>query len=991
MKIKKWMLPALCAIGLIVSGCGNKSVDTPNVGDASAPKVSSTTPAKNAADVPVNTLILVGFSESMKKTSITTSTITLTGPSGNVSGTVTATLYAATFKPSADLLPNVTYTATVTTGVTDLNGNAMAADYSWSFATSAVLDTTPPVVSSTTPTANATNVAPNSSIVANFSEAMDPATITGAAFTLTGPAGSVAGTVLPIGAIATFTPSASLASASIYTAMVTTAVKDLAGNAMASAKIWRFTTATVIDTTPPTVTSTSPLNAATNVALNKTLSVTFSEAMLASTLTVTNFLLTGPSGTESGIVTVGSTTVSFKSTVDLAASATYTAIVTTGVTDLAGNPLAIDHVWSFTTGSGTDTTPPQQLFSKSNPGNGTGGNPVKTAYAFCYDEAIDPGSVNATTFTVIDWNVSTAVPGTRTVTNNCISFKPNADLRPNAQIVTDVPAGGVTDLAGNSTTLFGATFWTGALTVVDSTAPSVTLTVPDVSGTGASLGPVYVYFSEAIYPPSIDARFTLNGPSGAVSGSVYVYDNMAIFLPAVSLDRNALYTATIAAGVTDLVGNSMSAHSWTFTTTNTGRIQRSPGWEMDGVTAVDTSGNVYLAGTTNGVLTTSTGTGKGFLAKYNSSQVEQWVVQFGGTAPSQISGVAVDAVGAIYVTGTSTAAMDGELYAGGGDMFLMKFDASGAWQWTRLRGTASSEQATSVAIDTVGDIYVAGSSGGNLDGNTNQGSYDMFLMKFNASGAHQWTELRGSSSNDTAFGVTTFDNGSGTIFAYVAGSVTGTLDGATSNGGADAALIAYDVTSNITGSWQWTQQYGSSANDQAKAVAVDTSGNIYLAGYTYGNFASGATYTGSASDAFVSKCTTTGLMVWSDQIGATGIEEMNAIAVDGSGNMYAVGRTTGSIYMPYIQLPLSSGSTDIFLVKYDTTTGTKTWGTQINGWWNQNPMGIAYFAGRIYVSGTAQNDFIERVTQNSHRLYFQDSTDTSDAFLISFDALGNRE
>src|SRR5258705_3216438 len=157
----------------------------------------------------------------------------------------------------------------------------MAANFTWQFTTAAAPDTTPPTVSSTSPANGASGLALNSSVSATFSEAMTNATLTTTSFRLATTSGgvAVAGTVNISGDTATFTPSASLAGSTQYTATITTAAKDAAGNAIAANFTWQFTTAAAPETTPPTVSSTSPVNAATGVALNSSVSAIFSETM----------------------------------------------------------------------------------------------------------------------------------------------------------------------------------------------------------------------------------------------------------------------------------------------------------------------------------------------------------------------------------------------------------------------------------------------------------------------------------------------------------------------------------------------------------------------------------------------------------------------------------------------------------------------------------------------------------------------------------------
>ena len=172
---------------------------------------------------------------------------------------------------------------------------------------------------------------------------MNPATMTAATFTLTGPgATSVGGAVTynSTSNIVTLTPASNLAPLTLFTATVTTGAKNLSGTAMAANFVWTFTTGAAPDITPPTVISTNPLNLATGVPLNQAITATFSKAMNPATISQTTFTLTQGATPIAGAVTYAAvgTTATFTPTSNLTANTLYTATITTGVTDLAGNP-----------------------------------------------------------------------------------------------------------------------------------------------------------------------------------------------------------------------------------------------------------------------------------------------------------------------------------------------------------------------------------------------------------------------------------------------------------------------------------------------------------------------------------------------------------------------------------------------------------------------------------------------------------------------------
>ncbi len=223
----------------------------------------------------------------------------------------------------------------------------------------ASLDLIPPTVSATSPAASATNVALNRKIVVTFSEAMDPAKLTLTSFTLLQGATPVLGTITSSGAVATFTPASNLVASASYTALVSTEATDLSGNALTTNYTWIFSSGTTADSTAPSITSTNPANADTDVAINKTVAATFSEEIDPLTLTSDTVQLTGPGSTlVTGAIAFDLTNnvATFTPDNNFASGTTFTATITTGVQDLAGNALASNASWSFTTGTATAQT-----------------------------------------------------------------------------------------------------------------------------------------------------------------------------------------------------------------------------------------------------------------------------------------------------------------------------------------------------------------------------------------------------------------------------------------------------------------------------------------------------------------------------------------------------------------------------------------------------------------------------------------------------------
>ena len=320
--------------------------------DTSAPTVLSTEPVDTATDWAVTSPIHAVFSEAMDPATLTGATFTLARGGTPVEGTVSYQAGKTTFAPDLPLMIGTLYLATLTIGVTDLAHNPLAEQRRWSFTTSAVLDTTPPTVLSTIPANNASKVDVSSPISATFSEAMDPLTVTDATFTVTNKGAPVAGNVAVVGAIATFTPESPLVLDGTFVAKVSTAMKDLSGNALASPFSWKLSTPE-----RPVVIATSPANGVMGVAINRRLDAAFSVAMAPASITASMFLVKEGATPVPGAVTYLGTTATFTPKSNYSINTTLTATITTGAKDTSGTTLGQDHVWTFQTGTKATQAP----------------------------------------------------------------------------------------------------------------------------------------------------------------------------------------------------------------------------------------------------------------------------------------------------------------------------------------------------------------------------------------------------------------------------------------------------------------------------------------------------------------------------------------------------------------------------------------------------------------------------------------------------------
>lgn len=542
-----------------------------------SPTVTSTTPANGAVAIALNTAVTATFSRAMDPTTITTTTFTLMGPGANpVVGAVSYAGTTATFTPTTKLAASTLYTATITTGAKDPTGSALAANYVWTFTTDV-----PPTVVSTTPANGAINVASNTAPTATFSRAMDPTTITGTSFTVTGPGStSVAGAVTYAGVTATFTPAAPLAFNTLYTATITTVAADPGGNSLAADYVWTFMTLAL-----PAVTSTDPANGSTNVPLNEKITATFNQPMNGTTILASGTFTVAATGgaAVAGVVTYDSpsNTAIFTPAANLAASTQFTATITTAAQNPGGTAFANNYVWNFTTGAALDATAP--TVTVTNPASAAVNVPLNQKVLATFSEAMDPATISAAgTVTVV--TTIGAVPVAGTVTYNppsrSVVFAPTANLAANTQYTATISVA-AKDLAGNALIAGPVAnpwnFTTGAS--ANAVAPTITTSNPANAATGVPINnSVSATFSAAMDPSTINnASFALTNTLTAapVSGLV-TYDpasHIATFTPSANLAASTQYTATVASSVQDQSGNFLvpgaAANPWSFTTGTT--------------------------------------------------------------------------------------------------------------------------------------------------------------------------------------------------------------------------------------------------------------------------------------------------------------------------------------------------------------------------------------------------------------------------------------
>jgi hypothetical protein len=339
---------------------------------------------------------------------------------------------------------------------------------------------------------------------------------------------------------------------------------------------------------------------------------------------------------------------------------------------------------------------------------------------------------------------------------------------------------------------------------------------------------------------------------------------------------------------------------------------------------------------------------------------------------------------------------------------LMEVEQSLNTTGYRQFGTTVKDFAYGVSTDSSGNIYLTGDTYGSLA--TSLGLKDGFIAKYNASGTQVWIKQFGSANDDDSYGIITDNNdntyvtgstknslGTYDVFIakyntsgtqvwikqfgtssdeeaykitadssgniYVTGYTNGSLPGFTNLGGSDAFVAKY----NSSGTQLWLKQFGFSSNDNAKGISTDNSGNVYITGYTDG-------IVPNSSDAFIAKYNTSGTQLWLKEFGSSGSDYGKGVSTDSSGNAYVVGYTNGSLGGN-----ISAGLSDVFITKYNAS-GTQIWTKQIGSSVDDYGYDIVTdSSGNIYISGQTNGSLPDNTNIGS-----------GDAFVAKYDTNGNK-
>jgi hypothetical protein len=389
-----------------------------------------------------------------------------------------------------------------------------------------------------------------------------------------------------------------------------------------------------------------------------------------------------------------------------------------------------------------------------------------------------------------------------------------------------------------------------------------------------------------------------------------------------------------------------------------------------GIAYDPSSGGFVIAGTFSGTASfggpslTSAGGSDVFVARYNALGAHLWSKAFGSSGPDGDLGVdvGVDNSGNVVLAanfyGTITAGGADLVAAGTSDLFVVKMNGDGLHQWSKRFGAPGEVvRAAGVSVQGTGAIGIGGAFTGTVPFGTttltSAGGYDALVLKLTTNGGVAWARGYGGSGNDHAPAIA-FDR-SGDF--HVGGSFVGDVDFGTgpqiNNGIADAFVMKITGSGTGQGATIWAKTFGGPGNDAILGGAVDLSRQPVFVGRFRQtvDFGGGSVMSGGASDVFTVALDATGNYRWSRQFGGTGEDRARGVTVDSSGNVIVVGEFRNTVDFDAGPRSAASGATAAFVVKYSASTGAFVLGEAYGTASAASAADVAVTAGTLNFTG----------------------------------------
>lgn len=410
-------------------------------------------------------------------------------------------------------------------------------------------------------------------------------------------------------------------------------------------------------------------------------------------------------------------------------------------------------------------------------------------------------------------------------------------------------------------------------------------------------------------------------------------------------------------------------------------VKTAGGLDVDQINDITTDelGNIYIAGayslemdfqSTNLL---SNGFKDFFVAKLTPDGSLIWIQSGGGPQDDEAKGIAIDENGNVYVTGIfrgqADFGSDTPNSIGGTDVFVVKYNNNGVYQWGKFFGGFDDDYSNDICVDNQNNVAVTGiyyfAMSINGSSYISKGANDFFVVKFNSFGDLQWVTTHGSTINDSGVSLSCDNYGD----FYVTGEFSGNLNFGSTVLSADGTKDVFLAKYLSSGTFGWAVKLGTVGNNDAagsvacdynnkvyvvykadqvanqaqigvynaggtnvnnfgfggngtiqpKGLTVDYSGYVYVSGMYSGttDFGDGDVSVVGGSDYFVSKYQSDGTFAFKYIAGSNFLDCANSVCLDNENNIIVGGYCNNGIYFdgtPYS----AEGKEDCLIVKYDS-------------------------------------------------------------------------
>lgn len=331
-----------------------------------------------------------------------------------------------------------------------------------------------------------------------------------------------------------------------------------------------------------------------------------------------------------------------------------------------------------------------------------------------------------------------------------------------------------------------------------------------------------------------------------------------------------------------------------------------------------------------------------------------WSALNGSTYNDIGYGITTGIDGEIYITGQTEGNLNDEINSGKSDIFISRYEKDGIRAWTKLLGTSSDDYGYAITTASNGDIWVTGSTEGNLGSEINNGKKDVFVSCYNSLGELKWVKLIGGNGNDIGTSIATGPFGS----VCITGTSTSNNNGFNNVGGTDifVALILAD------GRMLWLKNIGSSLDDSANSIVLDKEYNIYIAGSTKGEINNQINNGGS--DILLSALTFGGDYLWSKTQGTSVEDKGESLAIGLDGNIYLAATTNGNLNGEE-----NKGFSDVAISAHDTN-GNQLWTSLFGSDQIDVAAGLnSTKDGRLILVGSTNGNFEGEINQGTRDVF----------------------